>query len=275
MSATTAINKYVALRQYLVTLHGTIGNSKATGAPLPKLTHADKWILSGIFMASATEAIKEHTIDGYAYTVDKVSGEQIIKLDEWAGSAVASDVATNTYQAPSSAGGEAYKTFRRRPLAHWVAGTPTTTGSAVRTFNGYHWYAWIKSSHMSEFFAAVSAWDDVWTLVRQPPMTSGIYLTLDETESLFAALYRFAVKIPASYLHFEISAVDQVWEDTKKAGSAAIQGGAEAAGDAAAWAANQAGEAVGGFLDNALSGVGMWGIALVAALLLLGKAGVL
>ena len=62
--ATEAITKYAQLRAYLVSVHGTVGQSTKTGANLPRMTYADRWVLGGIFLGLTMTALREHMRDG-------------------------------------------------------------------------------------------------------------------------------------------------------------------------------------------------------------------
>ncbi len=60
---------------------------------------------------------------------------------------------------------------------------------------------------------------------------------------------------------------DNAGKAVKQSAETIVQEGAKATGDVAAWAANQAGQATGGFAASFLENVGLWGLAFVAILI--------
>lgn len=271
----TAIDKYVALRASLLALHGEVGVSPSTGAHLPRLTYADKYMLGGIFLGAVTEAVDKNLNGPHqhlAFSFSKTDGSELTGQ----ASLLQTMYAGHGWDAAGE-GGKGYS----RPLIEWVSGDPTpdVRRRLVHKAAGelaMNWYVLPSTDEQQAAIGRImSLWDPFWAAVRAPAASSDIYLTLDETVNLFGILYHLVVDLPAATLHWEIGTAANVWQDVKDEGKKAIKEAAEGVGEAAAWTANVAGESLGKGFAAFLGGVGVWGVALVIGVIYMRSAGIL
>lgn len=294
-SPTAAINAYVSFRSYLVTVHGVVGASKATGAALPRLTYADRWLLGALFLGITTTALKQQVRDA-AYNLPFEEAEHAGTIGSELHPHLAID---RTHGTLVTGKGE----LRMRPLGVWVGGKPAKGMPLQRTPHGesFPWYVWplpggprdgLGSLDLDDLAASPSrhaavetimgVWDPVWSHVLAPKQSTSIYLTLDETEALFSALYKLIITIPATFLRFTVGGAAESWDQVKRGAKAVVGAGAEAASDAIEFGAEQlakganfAGETLGDAFANFIGSIGFYGLALVVGLIVAHKYGVL
>lgn len=292
--AFTGIQKYKALRDYLVSVHGIVGQSRTTGANLPRMTYADRWIFGGIFMGVTLAAIKAH-VRPDAYNVP----HNVTAVDSASGFVLAADREHGTL-VPGAGGisinGESLPAItRKRPLVEWLAGKQLTgsQNKFARTPDGeaFPWYAWPfaitsdeggnRTTDRVAVESILAVWERLWNEIKAPKTSTSVYLSLDETESLFAALYAFVTTIPATYIPISVGSPQQLWEDAQNAGRAAVKQGSAAVkevvktgGEIAADALNFAGDAAGGALSKFLQNIGWYGVAVLVGLFVAHKYGV-
>jgi hypothetical protein len=291
-SGKSSIQKYVALRDLLLRIHGPI----APGSHLPRLTAADKFVVGGIMLACTANAIgKQLPADRpMAYSWPTFFDDAGIGHAGMLAICAMSDpplvaaklTARSDSPIPNADDGvwDATGVYQKR-LDEWVAGEATTsvlrrkvpTPAIGQPKRMVDWYVISKSAAASAAVGKIMAlWEPFWSDVKAPAISGGFgLLSVDEVTVFFGKLYDLAAGLPAASLHWDTTTVDTVWDKTKEGAKEVIHEAAKDVGETAAWAADQAGAALGTGLSHFLSSVGIYGLVLVIGVIYLRSAGVL